>query len=313
MRCLEHWFTLRKKKSEDLYTNIYVVPPTFGNQDLGAARDPFADAAPLPKRTPAKEVLEAAGVFFPEGGSAIYNPKVSQLIVRTTKEQMELVEVYIDSIVGGVEKQIFVKVFFIEVNEPLWEGLEQPHVEGDKISEFSAFLPESDLPASKMMELLAAPYLKAAVKKEAGAMRSQNFKNAMAQPAGVFSDPQLEVFLESKEKAKGFKKVVAPSGVSRSGQRAFIQVGDRAVVVDPVIGADNFTVDLDLTSRQTAKSRRGGRQVEHRTTTIWDGQTFGLVEKTEGKKFIYTLVRAKIVDPAGMPINEQPKGIPEKE
>ncbi len=92
----------------DLYTNVYQIPPTFlnagGGSDGGAGGpvDPFApDAgggATLSARTDAKQILERAGVTFGEGSSAIYQPGSSQLIVRNTGDQMELVEAMIESI-----------------------------------------------------------------------------------------------------------------------------------------------------------------------------------------------------------------------
>ncbi|MGY8642120.1 MAG: hypothetical protein ACKVJU_13630 [Verrucomicrobiales bacterium] len=187
----------------------------------GAARDPFAAAAPLPERVEAKEVLETAGVYFPEGGSAIYNPKTSQLIVRTTKDQMELVEVYVDSIIGEVEKQIYLKVFFIESNDPLREEPERHAVKGEEVAENSQFFSESVLPAKRMLELLVTADLEGAVEEEIVKGRTNTMVNLGAGPAGVFTDPQLQVLLKAKEKMGGVKLIRAASGVARSGQSAF--------------------------------------------------------------------------------------------
>ena len=98
----------------DLFTNVYVVPPTFLSTDGGgggggaAAADPFADpvaagggAGPGSRRS-AKDILESAGISFAGGASAIYNKSNSTLIVRNTHDQMELVEAYIESINSGV-------------------------------------------------------------------------------------------------------------------------------------------------------------------------------------------------------------------
>ena len=96
------------RPDDKLYTNTYTVPPGFstaGNSGVGgggASADPFAD----PVETNASgsgpmgatEVLEAAGVTFPPGGSASYNSQTGQLIVRTTQDQMELVENFNDTL-----------------------------------------------------------------------------------------------------------------------------------------------------------------------------------------------------------------------
>lgn len=96
----------------DLYTSVYTVPPTFlssaGSQygpQSSNRGDPFADpvsaggGAPSPSaRMSAKAILENAGVVFPKGSSVVYNAETSQLIVRNSQDQMELVEALIESI-----------------------------------------------------------------------------------------------------------------------------------------------------------------------------------------------------------------------
>ncbi len=69
----------------DLFTNAYQVPPTF--LSVGSS-----------EATTALDILKDAGITFPPGGSAIYNPKTSQLVVRNTMDQMELVEAFLESI-----------------------------------------------------------------------------------------------------------------------------------------------------------------------------------------------------------------------
>ena len=118
----------------DLYTNVYVVPPTFlsaapgGGGDAGAAADPFADpgaggGAGPPARRNAKDILMEAGVTFAPGTSAIYNPGTSTLIVRNTQDQMELVEAYISSIKDKAEKQIYITSKFVEVAQNNFEEI----------------------------------------------------------------------------------------------------------------------------------------------------------------------------------------------
>ncbi|MCB1235077.1 MAG: M56 family metallopeptidase [Verrucomicrobiae bacterium] len=68
----------------ELYTNVFQVSPTFMNIGGHDAKT-------------ALEVLTHAGVTFPQGGSAIYNRETSQLIVRNTEDQIELIEALLDS------------------------------------------------------------------------------------------------------------------------------------------------------------------------------------------------------------------------
>lgn len=90
----------------DLYTNVYTVPPSFVDklvqQEQNAAPDPFAapvsagGGAEMDKASP-KELLERQGITFPAGSSVVYNEETSQLIVRNSPDQMELVEALVDS------------------------------------------------------------------------------------------------------------------------------------------------------------------------------------------------------------------------
>jgi len=114
----------------ELYTNTYIVPPSFLSSAPGgdggggaAAPDPFAAPAAgganagIPKRQTAKQVLEAYGVVFGPGSSATYNPGSSTLVVRQTQDQMDLVEAIIEAQKISSEKQIFITSKFLEIGE----------------------------------------------------------------------------------------------------------------------------------------------------------------------------------------------------
>ncbi len=108
-----------------LATIRYKVPPTFmssySRRDSQAgSSDPFAAPADssggvLGARKTSREILEAAGITHSGGATAIYNVETGTLIVRNTKEQHELIQAYLDSLVAGSEKQIHVIVEMIEV------------------------------------------------------------------------------------------------------------------------------------------------------------------------------------------------------
>lgn len=99
--------------ASDFFTNIYNVSPTFGPQPIG---DPFDPQTPQTPRPPIKEWMEECGISFPEGTYAIYNPSKSQLIVRNTADNMELVEALVDSLrqeAGHAQAQVYLmtKIF----------------------------------------------------------------------------------------------------------------------------------------------------------------------------------------------------------
>ncbi len=254
---------------QDLFTNVYVVPPTFlstgggggGGGGGGAAADPFADPVEsgggvANTRRTAKEILESAGITFGTGASAIYNAGTSQLIVRNTQDQMELVEAYIQSIVGGVEKQIYITSRFVEVSEE--DGSElgfdwllgpfnlssTPRVFGSggtqgtslaqNPSDFSFVNPGTQIPVGN--NPLTAGNRSGATAIDgnsidaliASANGSSSGVSSLA-PAifgisGVFTDPQFQVMIRALRQKKGVDLLSAPSVMARSGQRAKIEV-----------------------------------------------------------------------------------------
>ena len=121
------------------YTRSYRVPPDFltiGGGDAGgggaapaAAADPFAaqpaggGASGLIARKNAKQILEAQGITFPEGSSASFNPATSQLVVRNTQPNMDLVEAFVDTIIQNAPKMVVITSKFIEVTQKNTEEL----------------------------------------------------------------------------------------------------------------------------------------------------------------------------------------------
>lgn len=122
------------------YTRSYRVPPDFlsiggGDPGAGAApaapADPFA-AAPaggaaggssLITRRNARQILEAQGITFPEGSSASFNPATSQLIVRNTQPNLDLVEAFVDTITKNQPKMVVITSKFVEVTQKNTEEL----------------------------------------------------------------------------------------------------------------------------------------------------------------------------------------------
>ena len=127
------------ENASEQYTRSYRVPPDFlsnGGGDAGggaapaAAADPFAagGAAPaggggLIARKTAKQILEAAGITFPEGSSASYNPANSQLVVRNTQPNLDLVEAYVESTTKSAPKMVVITSKFVEVTQKNTEEL----------------------------------------------------------------------------------------------------------------------------------------------------------------------------------------------
>lgn len=126
------------ENASELYTRSYRVPPDFltGVGDGGGAAapapaaDPFAaggaggaPAGGLSAKKSARQVLEAAGIAFPDGASASYNPANSQLVVRNTQPNLDLVEAYVESTTKSAPKMVVITSKFVEVTQKNTEEL----------------------------------------------------------------------------------------------------------------------------------------------------------------------------------------------
>lgn len=138
------------------YTRSYRVPPDFltiGGGDAGGAAapaaapaDPFA-AAPagggatgIIARKNARQILEGAGITFPEGSSASFNPATSQLVVRNTQPNLDLVEAFVDSITKLAPKMVVITSKFVEVTQKNTEELGFDWLLGGVSTSSSVFL-----------------------------------------------------------------------------------------------------------------------------------------------------------------------------
>lgn len=116
---------------EDLITRTWTVPPTF-RTDLegegpsgggGGEVDPFADnsgglgGAGLTARRSVAELLGDSGVEFPSGASARYIPSSSNLIVKNTVSNLDLVDQIVEGLRGKTPKQIRIVTKFVEVSQ----------------------------------------------------------------------------------------------------------------------------------------------------------------------------------------------------
>jgi len=122
---------------DEVLTRVYKVPPSFiqsGTVSGTESADPFSDGGGggIAVKKSSREILESVGIMMPEGASAVYNPETGELIVRNTEDQHELVEAYLESLVSSAERQVHVIVEFIEVfHEQLSDWLFENRMQGD--------------------------------------------------------------------------------------------------------------------------------------------------------------------------------------
>jgi len=324
--------------TNDLYTRTFRVPPDFlsaGGGDGGgeAAIDPFAPApaagsgGSISARKSAREILEERGVNFPDGASAFFNPTTSQLIIRNTQGNIELIEAFVLDLRDQIQRQIQISTRFVEVQQtnldelgfdwlmgPLNFGGEKvfgtggvtgngvPTTAGDfAFNQPGTTTPIGGNPLSKGLRFgsnaIDINAIDSLINADSTAVDGTGQAPGIFALSGIFTDPQFQVIIRTLSQKKGVDLMSAPSVVTRSGQRAKVevirefiyptefdppeipeQVGDDVVTiggeapqqsssfpvtpttptafetrsvgvtmeVDPVIGSDGFTIDLNL-------------------------------------------------------------------
>ncbi|MEM9478128.1 MAG: Amuc_1098 family type IV pilus outer membrane protein [Verrucomicrobiota bacterium] len=228
-----------------------------------AADDPFGGGggeaeASAPRRQTARDVLQSRGVTFADGASAFYNPSNSTLIVRNTQSQMELIEAIVEASQTSAPKQILITTKFVEVTQQntdevgfdwLLGGFNLPGNQrvfgsggtagngrpgGIVATDFPFILPTAS--GGTPVPIGQAP-LTSGLRSGSNAIQSDavdGLLNTIATPsslapgifgiAGVFTDPQFQVVVRALAQKKGTDLMSAPSIVTRSGQRAKIEV-----------------------------------------------------------------------------------------
>lgn len=301
--------------SIDLYTNVYVVPPTFFTTDpqhdgWNPETDPFRDLKPKTPRPTAKEILGKAGVTFGPGTSAVYNAAKSQIIVRNTQDQMELVEAYIDSVVGVVEKQIY-----IVIREILIPG------ELDSLS-----LDEMEKPVVELLEGIQNRIETAASRSPAEVTRFGSYEafrehlstdptklrehdhDSVQFTAKPLTDPKFQLLAHELKKHEAVKMLSPPSVMSRSGEPFVVTSGERRYGISGVLGPDEFTIDLNLFLPPPGKALPpdSGKFDTPFQARIFDQEHAMFVSHSaQSNHTRLVFIKTSIMDPAGIPINEK--------
>jgi len=248
----------KEAAAPELFTVVYNVPPTLLSfpieNDSGPAEaaDPFAEPVRSSDSNSSiktvQKILEFVGVTFPKGASAIFNPSNSSLIVRNTRDQLDLIEVFLENIVEDSEKQILVIFEMIEVDH----------------------LDFSDWFLSNTMDHDGTELRKAAqewVREGRGTILStttvmarsgQRAKNESISEhiyPTEFDPPEIPNEVTLSDRAEAPITGVTPTAFETRNLGVTIEV-------DPVIGADGVTIDLNLAPER----------VELEGHTIWSSE-----------------------------------------
>lgn len=255
----------------EMYTEIYRVPPDFltatGGADAGggaaaAPADPFAAGGGAPaagggliKRKSAKQILEEAGIPFPDGASANFIASSSQLVVRNTRPNLDAVQTYVEELQKNVTKQVYIQTKFVEVSQKNTDELGFDWLlgpfnipgservfgsggnEGNSANgplnavDFPVRFPGTDAPPVGQNPLTRANRSgTAAISPDSidGLIAAPNVVSSLAPGmlafSGVFTDPQFQVVIRALNQKKGVDLMSAPSVTTKSGAPATVEV-----------------------------------------------------------------------------------------
>ncbi|MEM0970447.1 MAG: hypothetical protein AAGJ31_13920, partial [Verrucomicrobiota bacterium] len=221
---------------EGMFVQRFRVPPSLlssGVDGSGAvSADPFADsgAPATPRftmRATVKEILQAVGIEFPEGSSASYVSGTSELIIRNTPENLQLVEAYVGSLVEDVLKTIPLVAYVVEgptalIRQTARDMRKWPdHSWGWKALREN---PEAQVIDATILDSRSGQRAKTMAIREYCHIQGAD---AIRWPSGT----------EEEEKIPQDRVITLDRGVQNIGTE---------FEVDPVIGADGVTIDLNL-------------------------------------------------------------------
>jgi hypothetical protein len=225
----------RERATEKLESGLYklVIPLSpslaaslgeyFSGGQKGAGVDPFADPDPpanserQPRRS-LQQALEEAGVKFAEGTSAKYSSVDWTLTVVNSEEQIELVEAYFDSLVIDYETTIYIRAEIYELAaEQVLQLIESAAHEPDHTPERNA--------------------AKRAVQQGEGRL--------VAMPSVIGRSGQKSTVEDLTEMFPSDRADERDREVEEKESKRRVSFGT-ILEVDPVLGANEYTIDLML-------------------------------------------------------------------
>lgn len=226
---------------EGMIVRRFVIPPTFLNAGGGGGGSPVDPFSPAVEAEPtftikatAKDILRAAGIGFPEGSSANYLPQTSTLVIRNTPENIQLVEAYMMSLKGSVERTVPVTMHVIE----------GPAAEIQALLEQTRGLPDhtptwEKLQDNKAIRIVTTQWLECRSGQRAMVQAGRQFTYPVGAGIAAGGKPETKAEGEAVEAGEALT-----SGYAKGSFETRL-VGTR-IEVDPVVGADGQTIDMNF-------------------------------------------------------------------
>jgi general secretion pathway protein D len=214
-------------------------------------------AATLTARPTAKQILEGAGIPFPEGASASFVAATSTLVVKNTQPNLDSIEAFVEGLIKKIPQQIYITTKFVEVNQENRDELGFDWLLGQfsiggpaKVfggggtngttatpvapQDFPFLLPGTQTPLGgnpvtsglrSGTSAIASDSIQGLINSSAGGSGATVSKApGVFAISGVFTDPQFQLVIRALAQKKGTDLMSAPSVTTRSGQRASVEV-----------------------------------------------------------------------------------------
>lgn len=240
-----------------MVTKEYQVPPTFiptKAADNSSNQTPQAgiavSSANLPRlgnRANAKDYLESQGVQFPQGSSANYLSAGSKLVVRNTRDNIDLIDSLVDLAMGEAPSQVDIQTKFMEINqnnlqELGFDWLLGPFSVGGGVYGSGGgngnALNTADYPFGNPMAGGGTMSPVGNVRSGYKGINANSIDSLLAGDsiygsapapgifsiAGVFSEPQFQLVIRALNQKKGIDLMSAPKVTTKSGAKATVKI-----------------------------------------------------------------------------------------
>ena len=240
---------------KDMFSRSFVVAPDFVSQLGGGGNKNQEDSDfgnPFSKKSSSSSgsnqsiltLLKNQGVTFPEGATAVYNRSTSNLIVRNTPSNLDLIEVLVESM-RQVPRQVRIQTKFIEITQNNDEelGLDWLLTPFDSEGKYFTSGASNSRRAAIEIDGLNTDSLQTIT----GGLRSGEFakgtdsvQSLLLNPdrdvqdrevapgilglTGIFGKEQVQVILRGISQKQGADVLTAPSITAKSGEEANISV-----------------------------------------------------------------------------------------
>lgn len=245
------------ENTENLITKEYQVPPTFippkaaeGNSG-GIPQPGFSGSVPDPnkarvtQRMDAKEYLQSQGVSFPSGSSANYLAAGSKLVVRNTRDNIDVIDSLVDAAMGVAPSQVEIQTKFLEINQNNLQELGFDWLLGPFSVGGGVYGSGGGVPGAGAPTPFGNPMSGGAPMSPVGSLRSgdqalsgasvdsliagQNSAGGLAAPgifsvAGIFTETQFQLVIRALNQKKGIDLMSAPKVTTKSGVKATVRV-----------------------------------------------------------------------------------------